>query len=314
MKIGLVGVGAIARNQHQPAIAANPALTLVATASRNGMLEGAARYTTLADMLAGETLDAVVLCVPPAPRLAMAREALAAGCHVFLEKPPGLTVAEVEILRQDAMKAGVTLLASWHSRYAPAVAPFAARLRETTLRRVRVIWQEDVRFFHPGQAWIWQPGGFGVFDPGINAMSILTHALPRAFRLTASRLFVPENCAQPIRAELAFRDSAETPIDCVFDFDQPDDPTWDIIAETDAGTYRLAKGGAQLHLDGTPLVDEPEREYPALYAHFADLVERGASDVDTAPLAHVADAFMAAEITTVGPFDETVPARTARAG
>lgn len=312
MKLGLVGIGAIARKQHQPAIEDNPDLTLVATASRNGTLEGVTSYTSLADMLAAERLDAVVLCVPPAPRFEMAREALAAGCHVFLEKPPGLTVAEVEILRQDAMRAGVSLLASWHSRYAPGVAPFAERLRATTLRRVSVTWQEDVRFFHPGQAWIWQPGGFGVFDPGINALSILTHALPRAFRLTASKLFVPSNCAQPIRAELAFRDSANVPIDCLFDFDQPDDPTWRIEAETDAGTYRLEKGGAQLFLDGNSLIDEPEREYPALYAHFVDLVKCGASDVDVTPLAHVADAFMAAETEMVGPFDENVPAKTAR--
>jgi D-galactose 1-dehydrogenase len=43
---------------------------------------------------------------------------------------------------------------------------------------VNVIWREDVRVWHPGQDWIWQPGGLGVFDPGINALSIITHILP----------------------------------------------------------------------------------------------------------------------------------------
>ena len=309
MKLGLVGIGAIALKQHVPAIAANGDVTLVAAASRNGKVEGARNYPTLAAMLEDATdVDAVVLCVPPSPRFAMAREALAAGRHVFLEKPPGLTVAEVEILRADAERAGVTLLASWHSRYAPAVETFAARLRATRLDSVTVTWKEDVRVYHPGQTWIWQPGGFGVFDPGINALSILTHALPHPFRLERSRLFVPENCHQPIRAELAFRDTRDVPVSCTFDFDQPDPPTWDILAETADGTYRIAKGGAQLFLDGEPLVDQAEDEYPALYRHFVDLVRRGASDVDVAPLMHVADAFMAAEIERVKPFHEDVPA------
>lgn len=309
MKIGLVGIGAIAVNQHQPAIAGNPDVDLVAAASRNATLDGVPNFPSLSAMLEGASeVEAVVLCVPPAPRFAMARAAIAAGRHVFLEKPPGLTVAEVEILRQDAAKAGVTLLASWHSRYAPAVETLAARLRETPPKRVVVDWMEDVRVWHPGQEWIWEPGGFGVFDPGINALSIMTHALPFPFHLTASSLFVPQNREQPIRAELSFADATGTPIEVTFDFDHGGAPTWDIRAETDAGTYRLAKGGAQLFLDGQTLVDEPEREYPALYRHFVELVRQGRSDVDVRPLAHVADAFMAARVRRVGPFEESIPA------
>ncbi|TIV45661.1 MAG: gfo/Idh/MocA family oxidoreductase, partial [Mesorhizobium sp.] len=38
--------------------------------------------------------------------------------------------------------------------------------------------------------------------------------------------------------------------------------------------------------------DEPEAEYPMLYERFAEIIRAGASDVDLAPLQHVADAFM----------------------
>ncbi|TGQ96432.1 gfo/Idh/MocA family oxidoreductase, partial [Mesorhizobium sp. M4B.F.Ca.ET.200.01.1.1] len=38
--------------------------------------------------------------------------------------------------------------------------------------------------------------------------------------------------------------------------------------------------------------DEPEAEYPMLYRRFAEIVRAGTSDVDLAPLQHVADAFM----------------------
>jgi D-galactose 1-dehydrogenase len=36
----------------------------------------------------------------------------------------------------------------------------------------------------------------------------------------------------------------------------------------------------------------PEREYPALYERFAEIIKSGTSDVDLAPLMHVADAFL----------------------
>ena len=164
-------------------------------------------------------------------------------------------------------------------------------------------WKEDVRVWHPGQEWIWKPGGFGVFDPGINALSILTEALPRPFRLVSARLAYPANRGQPIAAELAFRDTAGVPITCDFDWDFAGDPLWNIVVETDAGTLALSRGGARLEADGTAVVDAPEAEYRGLYDRFAALCVRGASEVDLAPLIHVADAFLAAERRTAGPFE-----------
>jgi D-galactose 1-dehydrogenase len=70
-------------------------------------------------------------------------------------------------------------------------------LAERRLSAVRIDWREDVRRWHPGQAWIWEPGGLGVFDPGINALSIATRILPRAFFLTEGVLRFPENRARP---------------------------------------------------------------------------------------------------------------------
>src|SRR4029453_2276001 len=131
------------------------------------------------------SINAVSLCMPPQFRYEAAHKALAAGKHVFLEKPPGATLSEVADLETMAAAKGVSLFASWHSRYAPAVEPAKAFLASTRIKSVRVIWKEDVRYWHPNQAWIWQAGGLGVFDPGINALSIVTHILPRAAFITA---------------------------------------------------------------------------------------------------------------------------------
>jgi predicted dehydrogenase len=303
LRLGLVGLGKIARDQHLPAIAANPGLELVAVASRNAAAEGVANYPDLDAMLSGEPdLDAVILCQPPQPRFAAACTALRAGKHVFLEKPPGATLSEVQALIDLARAQGVTLFASWHSREAAGVAAARAALADAALRSVTITWKEDVRVWHPGQAWIWEPGGFGVFDPGINALSILTEILPEPVRLLSAELRVPSNRAAPIAADLAMATLSGTPITAEFDFLQTGPQTWDIRVESDKGVLVLSHGGNTLVIDGVARPAEKEQEYPRLYSRFADLVRTGQSDVDLAPLRLVADAFLNGRISPTEPF------------
>ncbi|WP_029009081.1 Gfo/Idh/MocA family protein [Azospirillum halopraeferens] len=305
-RIAIVGVGKIARDQHRPSIAGNPAFTLAATVSRHGFFDGVPAYTDLDAMLvARPDVTAVALCTPPQVRHALAARAIAAGRHVLLEKPPGATLSEVEDLTHRAATAGVTLFATWHSRFAPAVPRAAAWLAGRTVRRVAVTWKEDVRRWHPGQEWIWQAGGLGVFDPGINALSILTAIAPFPLRLESAVLEVPENRETPIAARLAF--ASETGADITADFDWRREGTqiWDIRAETDAGVMLLRDGGRRLEVDGAVLLDEPDAEYAGIYARFAALLAGGRSDVDLAPLRLVADAFMIGRRTTVAPFVDT---------
>jgi D-galactose 1-dehydrogenase len=293
IRIAIVGMGKIAHDQHLPAIFGNDAFQLAATVSSRGDAAGGVPlFRTQSELLAsGPEIDAVALCTPPQVRYALAQEAIAAGKHVFLEKPPGATLAEVAVLDQYATSAGVTLFASWHSRYAAGVSTARAWLAGRDIHSVSIVWREDVRVWHPGQAWIWEPGGLGVFDPGINALSIATHILPRPFFLEDGSLFLPANRAAPIAALLSFRDAHGTPIAMDLDWRQTGPQTWDITVETDAGTLKLAKGGSELTLpDGEH--KSADHEYPGLYARFAHLVRGGESDVDIAPLRLVADAFL----------------------
>jgi len=305
IRLALVGLGKIARDQHLPAIAQTPGIELVAIASRNASLDGIACFASLDELLAEMLdIDAVALCTPPQVRRAQAAAALQAGKHVLLEKPPGATVSEIAPLVAMAAQTGKTLFATWHSRFAPAVEPAREFLATHAIHSVAIEWKEDVRVWHPGQDWIWEPGGLGVFDPGINALSILTRILPREVFLTKAELFFPANRAAPIAADLDFSDASGLPIRAEFDFRQTGPQTWDIRVETDAGLLTLSSGGAQLFHDGHPLILEKEAEYPGIYRHFVDLVGRGASDVDLTPLAHVADAFMLGRRNIVEPFED----------
>ncbi|MBV1687936.1 Gfo/Idh/MocA family oxidoreductase [Novosphingobium sp. G106] len=293
LQLGLVGFGKIARDQHLPAIEGTVGLELVAVASRHSHAEGVSSYPDIGSMLDAEPgIDAVILCMPPQPRFDAAHAALIAGKHVFLEKPPGATLSEVQALIALAERQGVSLFASWHSREAAAVAQAKAWLLGAEIHSASIAWKEDVRVWHPGQTWIWEPGGFGVFDPGINALSILTEVLPEPVRVLSAELDVPVNCAAPIAARLTLATGANTPIAAEFDFRQTGPQSWDISVETDKGSLVLANGGNTLAIDGAAQSVDVEAEYPRLYSRFADLVRRGESHVDLAPLQLVADAFL----------------------
>ena len=288
-KIALVGIGKIAVDQHVPAIAASPDWDLTATVSRKGAVDGVQSFTDFAVFLESRPdVPVVSLCLPPVPRYAYAEAALLAGRHVMLEKPPGATLAEVHALQALAVGRGLTLYTTWHSRMAQGVAAAKAWLADKAVTRAHITWREDVRKWHPGQDWVFEPGGMGVFDPGINALSILTHILPDPVHLTAATLTFPANRQTPIAAALTFSGN----VTADFDWRQTGPQTWDIAVETDRGPLTLRMGGNQLELHGKPVAGKSTimGEYPALYARMAELVASGQSEVDLAPMVHVADA------------------------
>jgi D-galactose 1-dehydrogenase len=293
INIGLVGLGKIASDQHLPALGANTHFLLSAvTQGTQQAPDGAAIFKSIEELI-NQTpgLQAITLCTPPQGRHALARYALERGLHVMMEKPPGQTVREVEDLVSFARQKSLALFATWHSRAASAVEPARAWLQHKDIREVRIHWKEDVRRWHPGQAWIWEAGGLGVFDPGINALSIVTALLPRNIFLTSAELQYPSNRNMPIAASLQMTDSKKIAIRAEFDWRQTGPQTWDIEVDTADGHLLVSQGGAKMVVDGAEQPLPKEAEYPNLYRHFANLVRRRAVDVDLAPFQLVADAF-----------------------
>ena len=303
--LGIVGFGKIARDQHLPAIAATHGMHLAAIADPVAIHGSLPSYPDLATMLGAQSeIGAVALCMPPGARAAAARQAITAGLHVLLEKPPCATVAEVEELAWRAREARVTLFTAWHSQEAAGVSRAREWLKHSTVQSAQVTWKEDVRVWHPGQSWIWEEAGFGVFDPGINALSIVTAILPGDLRMLDAELSVPVNCATPIAARLALEGSNGFRVEAEFDFRQTGPQSWDIDIVTDRGPLRLSHGGNRLEIDGEAQDVGVEAEYQALYARFAALIGAGESAIDLAPLRLVEDALGSGRIVPVESFEE----------
>jgi D-galactose 1-dehydrogenase len=306
-RIGVIGLGKIAQDQHLPVIAGSPAFELAATASQRGLQAGdALAFTDHASLLADTPdLEAVAICTPPQARHAIARAALEAGVHVMLEKPPTATLSQLSDLHDLAKERGLVLMTPWHSQYNAGVDEAKRRLAGRRVSRLFIDWKEDVRKWHPGQAWIFQPGGFGVFDPGINALSIVTKIMPETIALTGAELFFPTDAGAPIAANLAFSMAGRTgAFTAEMDWRPIEREIWEITVEAADGlTVHLAAGGARLSVNGEAILDEKPREYEAIYEHFGRLLEAGASHVDAEPLQLVADAFLVGSRSEVARFD-----------
>jgi D-galactose 1-dehydrogenase len=303
IRLGIVGLGKIARDQHLPALAASADFELAGIASPEGELPSIPCRKSLAALLeVVPTLEAVALCTPPQVRYDTAQLALEQGLHVLLEKPPCVTVSEARELVEIARRNHVALFAAWHSRCAPAVAPARTWVAQHPLKSVAVVWKEDVRVWHPGQVWIWRAGGLGVFDPGINALSMLTHIVPGPLALRQAQLRFPSNCETPIAAHLLLHAAQGVSIDMELDFLHSGTQQWDMVFTAASGSCALSMGGSRMCVDGLISPLSQSAEYPALYAQFAALVRAQAIDCDVTPLELVADAFLCGQRTEVAPF------------
>jgi D-galactose 1-dehydrogenase len=304
VRIAIAGFGKIARDQHLPAILADERFELVAVVDPGPDPDaGVPRFADHREMIAALAgrLDAIAVCTPPSVRHAIARDSLEAGLHVLLEKPPAATLGEIEHLDSLARDLGHSLFTAWHAQHNPAVTAAAAALAGKTVRSLDISWLEDVRKWHPDQEWIWQPGGFGVFDPGINALSIATRILPMPLFVKEATLSYPSNKQAPIAASLAFAGPGMLRAEMDWRFTEGEQ--WTIKVETAEGeTLELRDGGASLLIDGVPQALPDSAEYPAIYDRFAALIEAGAAEVDREPLRIVADAFLVGRRDLVDPF------------
>ena len=142
IRIAVVGVGKIARDQHLPVIVASPDFALAALVSRHDPGLDAPWYPTLDALLASETpVDAIALCTPTAVRYDLAALAMQRGVHCLLEKPPAATLSEFDAMRAVAEECGTTLFASWHSRFAACVGQAQEWLAGRHIKSVAITWR-----------------------------------------------------------------------------------------------------------------------------------------------------------------------------
>lgn len=303
IKIAIIGYGKIAEDQHVPSIRGDNRFELVATSSRShhGIEPIFTEWRELIRSVEG--LEAVAITTPPGPRYDIARECILAGLQCLLEKPPAAGLAQINDLVCLADAEQVSLYATWHARHNPAVDQAAKLLAGKRIQSMDIRWHENVHKWHPGQQWIFEAGGFGVFDPGINAFSVATKIFPGALFIGKADLEYPSNAQAPIAAKLELQSPvADGPLSCSFDFRWSDEEEWTIdVATTDGLELSLRRGGEQLFIGGEQQSLQGPAEYPDIYREFAQLIDERRSFVDVSPLRLVADCLLIGSARRVDP-------------
>ena len=138
VNVAFIGAGGLANSMHYPSVADNPHANLVAiadldeerrncTAAKYGVT---ARYADFRQMLEREEIDAVYVIMPPFPLPDILPDVLAAGKHVFIEKPPGQRTEQTQEWAELAAQHGCKTIVGLNRRYAAVVEHCLAAVRE----------------------------------------------------------------------------------------------------------------------------------------------------------------------------------------
>ena len=194
VRIGLVGCGMISA-AYLRAAKTFGVLEFVACADLN---PEAAQRTQAAfgvpaisaeELLARDDVEAVLNLTVPAAHGEVNLAAIAAGKHVYCEKPFGLDVAEGERVLAAAEAAGVrtgcapdTFLGGGHQTVRQLIDQGAVG---KPVAGTAFMMGRGHEFWHPNPAFFYQPGGGPLFDMGPYYLTALVHALGPVRRVAA---------------------------------------------------------------------------------------------------------------------------------
>lgn len=194
--VGVLGAGGFAQFVLSAA-ATLPALEIVAVADTDTAraqwvaAEHQARvYPDAAALLRDNRVDAVIIAAPPDTHAPLTLEALAAGRHVFCEKPVALTESDASAVRDAVAASGRTFLVDHVLRYNPVLAALC-RLREDGLlgpvQRLAVE-NDAADEALPAGHWFW--------DRAISGGILLEHGV-HFFDAAAMLIGSPRNACRP---------------------------------------------------------------------------------------------------------------------
>ena len=180
VRIGVIGVGNIARNYHLPPVHALPNAELVAVADLDESLRLRAQkqfgfrdaYTDYRRILDRDDIHAIMLLTRVNTRTEIIPAALEAGKHVFTQKPFALTNEDAEFLARVARRTGNRLVCSFMHRYFPHTQGARQILQEGKIGRLEMVRHRNCIGSHYDNAVrLWG----GVLDIGTHGIDVIRY-------------------------------------------------------------------------------------------------------------------------------------------
>ncbi|MBT2501327.1 Gfo/Idh/MocA family oxidoreductase [Curtobacterium sp. ISL-83] len=195
MRVGVVGVGNISQQyfEHFPVL---PNLELVAVADLDvdraatvGATQGV-RGTSVDDLLAADDVDVVLNLTIPAAHADVATRALAAGKHVYGEKPLAMSTAEAAPVLALAAERALRVGSAPDTVLGTGIQTARAALDDGLIGDpvgAAVSWSAPGHeLWHPAPAFYYQPGGGPLFDMGPYYLTSLVQFFGPVARVSGS--------------------------------------------------------------------------------------------------------------------------------
>ncbi|MET0495494.1 MAG: Gfo/Idh/MocA family oxidoreductase [Actinoplanes sp.] len=195
LRVGIVGAGKIS-GQYSAMLARLPQLTVTAVtdldATRAQQLAGAhpgARVVALPELYAADDVDVVLNLTTPAGHAPIALAAIAAGKHVYGEKPLATSTADGQTIVDAAARAGVRAACAPDTVLGTGVQTARAALESgaigTAHAATAFMTAAGHERWHPDPEFYYQPGGGPLLDMGPYYLTSLVHLLGPIRRVVA---------------------------------------------------------------------------------------------------------------------------------
>ena len=188
--VGIIGCGRAAEELHLPAIAKSPDVTAVAIADIDAFARArlagrfgiAAQHRDADALLADPAVALVVICTPPTAHPEVALAAVAAGKHVFVEKPLALDVEAAEQMAAAEGTASVVTAVGLNLRCHRLVEEARSIVASGTLGRIATLhttWTAGYERGRPLPEWrrLRDNGGGVLFEIGTHHVDLWRYLL-----------------------------------------------------------------------------------------------------------------------------------------
>ncbi|MBK8973256.1 MAG: Gfo/Idh/MocA family oxidoreductase [Hahellaceae bacterium] len=180
IRVGIIGFGKMGRIRAE-AIAQIDCAELVKVYDTQSNTDGGVPFaSSLDEILEDTSIDAVFLCLPNHMNKACTVRALQAGKHVFCEKPPAFTAAEVIQIRETELRAQKKLMYGFNHRHHGAVQKMKSLVDSGEYGRV--LWMRgrygksvDESYFDTWRANKDLAGGGILLDQGIHMLDLFNY-------------------------------------------------------------------------------------------------------------------------------------------
>lgn len=231
VRVGLIGVGDISR-VYLNTLARSPLVDLRAMATRHpGALatDAAARGAVACDvasLLADSAIELVVNLTPGKVHAEINGAILAAGKHVYSEKPFALSVTEAQRLADEADRRGLLIGSAPDTFYGSGQQAARRALDDGAIGKPVVgmsfLGLPGLEMFHPNPAAFYQPGGEPPFDVGPYYFIMWMHLLGPVRQVFASSAAgkAERTIMRGPAAGTSFAVEVDTTFNVILEFDQ----------------------------------------------------------------------------------------------